>query len=155
TSADARNVISGNNDDGLNISDAGTSGNLVLGNGIGVDTTGAAALPNTHRGIIVHGGAASNTIGGTSSGAGNVISGNGWDGIAMWDAGTSGNAILGNFIGTDSSGSTGLGNDFYGIWIDASASGNTIGTPGAGNTIASNGSTGVQVTGSATLDNSI
>src|SRR5581483_8274424 len=52
---------------------AAGSQNLFEGNYIGTDVTGSSALPNFY-GMYVTGG--DNTIGGTASGAGNVISGN-------------------------------------------------------------------------------
>src|SRR5205807_889008 len=80
TVAGARNVISGNGGNaaagfGVFIGDKGTSGNVVAGNYIGTDATGTAAFPN-HVGVLVGGGATNNTVGGTVSGARNVISGN-------------------------------------------------------------------------------
>src|SRR5262249_6809452 len=47
------------------------SGNVVEGNLIGTDKTGAVALGNTQQGILLTQ-ASSNTIGGTAYGAGNV-----------------------------------------------------------------------------------
>ncbi len=83
-----------------------------------------------------------NTIGGTASGAGNLISGNG---IGISDAAPSGNLIAGNFIGTDAGGTAALGNTVDGI--DISASGQTIGgtAPGAGNLISGNDGEGIQI----------
>ena len=40
TTAAARNIISGNADDGIEIEGSGTSGNVVEGNFIGTDATG-------------------------------------------------------------------------------------------------------------------
>ena len=50
-------------------------GNLIEGNFIGVDVTGSGGMGNTLTGVRLNG-APSNTIGGTTPGAGNVISGN-------------------------------------------------------------------------------
>ena len=66
------NVISGNGD-GVQI-EAGIS-NVVAGNKIGTDVTGTVALGNSSNGVEVEG--TDNTIGGTTAGAGNVISANG------------------------------------------------------------------------------
>ena len=54
--------------------------------------------------------------------------------------------LLGNFIGTDNSGTVVLGND-TGVWTDQSASDNTIGgtAAGAGNLISGNNGTGVAI----------
>src|SRR5208337_119588 len=51
--------------------------NVLVGDYIGTNATGSAALPNTAGGIYAYGGSG-NTIGGTTSGAANVISGNGY-----------------------------------------------------------------------------
>ena len=71
-----------------------------------------------------------NTIGGTTAGSGNVISGNGNDGI--WLNGASDNVVDGNMIGTDSTGTQELGNTYSGVYIDARAPNNTIGGTTAG-----------------------
>ena len=90
------------------------------------------------------------TIGGTTPGAGNVISGN-TNGISL--VSDSGIAVEGNFIGTDPTGTLLLGNSGYGVFINESSD-NVIGgtVPGAGNVIAGNGSGGVDVDGSSTGD---
>jgi CSLREA domain-containing protein len=68
---EARNVISGNVEFGVNIEgDAPglpATGNKVQGNYIGTDATGAQALPNGSDGVHIHGGA-DNLIGGTVDG---------------------------------------------------------------------------------------
>ena len=68
--------------------------------------------------------------------------------------------MLGNYIGTDISGQTPLGNEIDGVLISGDASGNTIGGAGANaaNTIAFDTEVGVEVqsgTGDAILSNSI
>ena len=60
-----------------------------------------------------------------------MISANQW-GIHLDGAGTSGNAIEGNYIGTDASGGVRLGNEIDGVLITNSASQNTIGGTAAG-----------------------
>src|SRR5262249_41765134 len=60
-----------------------TNGNDVIeGNYIGTNPTGTTALPN-QVGVVIQGGAGNNTIGGTATGARNLISGNLQDGIAI------------------------------------------------------------------------
>jgi len=139
TTAGARNVISGNNDGGVTIGGAGTSGNLVEGNYIGTDASGTAPVAND-GGVVITGGAAGNTIGGTSAAARNVISGNG-DGISVANAGSTGNELLGNYVGTDATGSAALENVVVGI----ATSGNktTIG----GNVVSGNGGNGIVLGG--------
>jgi CSLREA domain-containing protein len=158
TTTGARNVISGNNNRGIWIEGAEATGNVVQGNYIGTDTTGTAALPNSSGGAMVFG-APGNTIGGTTTGAGNVISGNASTGIEINSSGATGNVVQGNLIGTAVNGTAALGNTSRGIYV-SSSSNNTIGgtAVGAGNTIAFNGLQGVFIsggTGNAILGNSI
>src|SRR2546430_15581350 len=83
--------------------------------------------------------ASATTIGGTVSGAGNVISGNLDRGITLDGANK---LVEGNFIGTDVTGLQPLGNARSGVEIGGS--GNTVGgtNNGAGNLIAFNGVNG-------------
>ena len=125
TTAAARNVISGN-DNGVRLRDSGTMDNVVEGNRIGTDADGAAALGNTN-GVLIDNGAANNTIGGTASGAGNVISGNENHGVQIDGSGATGNVVEGNLIGTDENGTADLGNTLDGVHISDDAKNNTIG----------------------------
>ena len=143
TTAGARNVISGNSNDGVALDSIGGSSanNTVAGNFIGVDSTGQTALPNANGVIIV--GAFDNTIGGDTAGADNVISGNSLDGIIVE---ANNNIIEGNIIGTSAAGKN-LGNGGDGILIQNGSTGNIIGgdAPGAGNVIAFNEEYGVEI----------
>src|SRR5262249_40310635 len=106
TAAGSRNVISGNAFNGIGFSET-PSFLVIQGNYIGTDATGVDALGNGVDGI---GGAQfKNTIGGTATGAGNVISGNKRFGINLDSDGTS-NLVQGNFVGTDFTGTRPLGN---------------------------------------------
>jgi CSLREA domain-containing protein len=161
TTAAARNVISGNSGRGIGISSGlgapGVTNNVVEGNFIGTDVTGTLPLGNQFFGIGLYG--LSNTIGGSIAGTGNVIAANTDGGIDV--DGGSGSVIQGNFIGTDVTGTTALGN--VGPGIDLAGSDVTIGgtAAGEGNIIAyctGVGSTGVLVyggTGYAIRGNSI
>ena len=94
-----RNIISGNNNDGIWITGSNTDSNVVQGNWIGLDAAGGA-LGNSYHGIGIENGVANNLIGGTDSGEGNTIAYNAWDGIAVGSTTGTGNAALGNeFIG--------------------------------------------------------
>jgi parallel beta-helix repeat protein len=73
TTASQGNLIAANII-GININSTGSTGNKVQGNRVGTDASGTAALPNT-TGVQIAGGV-SNTIGGTATGARNIISGN-------------------------------------------------------------------------------
>jgi hypothetical protein len=92
------NVISGNNNDGIDLSGSGTNGNVVQGNAIGTDLTGALDLGNRHDGIEVDYGAAGNTIGGLAAGASNLITDNGGDGVVVKGNNSVGDEIIGNSI---------------------------------------------------------
>jgi YVTN family beta-propeller protein len=126
---------------GIVINGSGASGNVIQGNYIGTDVTGTVALANGSNGVTISTGATNNTIGGTTAGARNLISGNSGKGVEILGAGTMGNVVEGNYVGTDVTGTATLGNAFAGIQIDSQASGNTIGgsAPGAGNVIAASG----------------
>src|SRR5262249_36250010 len=136
---------------------ADSASNVVEGNYIGTNKEGDAGLGNTQSGVQIQQGAHDNTIGGLTSSAGNVISANLTRGVWLTGAGTTNNVLFGNFIGTNSSGSTTIGNDFSGVLLDQGASNNMIGGPsaGAGNTIGFNVGAGVNVLGASTTGNSI
>ena len=108
-------MISGNAGDGIDVA-SGVTSTLIEGNYIGVDQTGADARGNSGDGISVAE-AAGITIGGTAEGAGNVISANLGSGVRI-EARRAGAAILGNLIGTDFTGSIGLGNGTYGVFVN-------------------------------------
>ena len=98
--------------------------------------------------------ASGNLIGGTVSGAKNVISGNLVSGVSLSDA--SGNVVEGNSLGTDSSGLLGgLGNTSPGS-LSAGSTGNTIGgtVSGAANVIGGNAA-GMFLSGAGTTGNSV
>jgi uncharacterized repeat protein (TIGR01451 family) len=134
-----RNVISGNFI-GIEIED-GSTNTQVLGNLIGTDVTGTAALSTRSAGIGIYE-SSNNNIGGTTAASRNVIAGNG---VGVYviseELAASGNRLLGNYIGTDVSGSRDVGND---IGVLLGASSNII---GAGSTAARNVISGNQVSG--------
>ncbi|HEU4620753.1 MAG TPA: hypothetical protein VFS42_00885 [Burkholderiaceae bacterium] len=151
TTATTRNVISGNSTNGIDID--GASGTTVLGNYIGTNATGTAAIANSASGIYLYNGASNSTIGGTAAGAGNLISGN-WRGVAMTDSGTSNNVVQGNYIGTNAAGTTAIANTDVAVFIYGGATSNTIGgtAAGAGNVISGN-SYGVYIEDTGTSNN--
>ena len=141
-----RNVISGNTQAGILLTGSGASGNLVQGNFIGTNAAGTAALIGQAIGVQMMLSAATNTIGGTAAGAGNLISAN-TSGVVIQDAGTTGNVLQGNLIGTDVAGTAALGNSTDGVVIKDGADGNTVGGTAAGarNIISGNGATGIDI----------
>jgi hypothetical protein len=157
TTAGARDIISGNFENGVVITSSGTTGNLVEGDYIGTDGTGATELANDNDGVDITGGATSNTIGGTTTGARNVISGDDDSGVLISDPGTSDNGVEGNYIGPDAAGTASVYNCDTGVTIQNSASYNTVGgtTAGARNVIAGNANDGIFITSSGTAKNVI
>jgi len=159
TEPGARNLISGNKGTGIGLNryftgDGSPLDNIIIGNYIGTDIEGSVAIPNTLYGMIIHAGACNNIIGGSTISERNIISGNGTDGqghgILIENAETSGNRILGNYIGVDKSGEKALPNTGDGIQIRDGASNSVIGEPGSGrNIISGNGVTGISVFGGA------
>jgi hypothetical protein len=155
---DGSQVISGNLV-GVEIDGSSTpTDDLIQGNFIGTDKSGASELGNSNQGILLEG-AAGNTIGGTTTSAGNVISANQW-GVQLDGALATANLVEGNDVGTDSTGLAGLGNEINGILFTNNAPDNTVGGTGAGqgNIIAFNVEAGVSVlsgTGDSILSNSI
>jgi parallel beta-helix repeat protein len=143
--AGSGNVISGNGDAGVLLlgNNGNVTGNMVQGNIIGLDVTGANLLGNGDAGVGIDG-AANNQVGGTAAGARNVISANGGEGIYVQNTGSTNNIIQGNYIGTDQTGMVGRGNTYSGVTLDGTAA-NRIGgsAPGAGNLIAANYNRGI------------
>jgi hypothetical protein len=143
--AAARNVISGNTDKGVFLSGGGNS---VQGNYIGLAEDGATPRPNGSgegAGILVAGGTG-DTIGGTTSGERNVISGNSGDGIQVAVGGSP--TIQGNYIGTDAAGAADAGNSRDGVRL-AHAVDALIGGDSASerNVISGNDEAGVRIIG--------
>jgi titin len=149
---EARNLISGNEFSGVNIFSAS---NVVQGNLIGTDATGTKKLANVRGVVLQHAAAARNLIGGTTPGERNVISGNDQRGVLILHVGATGNVVRGNYIGTDVSGTTNLGNTLSGVAIFSGASNNVIGglTQGARNIISGNGLDGVRIQNEGTTGN--
>ncbi len=131
---------------GVHLSGTGATGDWIDGNFLGTDPTGTLAAPNDY-GVEIDGGASGNLIGSNGDGINdaaerNLISGNRYGGVWIDGAGTDGNAVAGNFIGTSVTGDVALNNGtvtpfFYypqpvegGVVIDGGASGNRIGTDG-------------------------
>jgi parallel beta-helix repeat protein len=154
TTAAARNVISGNAWNGVRITGAGTNNNVVEGNYIGLSSTGGP-LGNGGYGVQIDTGASDNTIGGTTTGARNVISANTESGVIITSAGTTGNVVEGNYLGTDTTGEYADGNGYDGVDITAGATFNVIGGTSTldRNVISANKYHGVYITDAGTSNN--
>ncbi|HVC93645.1 MAG TPA: DUF4214 domain-containing protein [Pirellulales bacterium] len=120
-----------------------SSGNTISGNFVGTNPAGNAAEANGGDGIRISN-ASTNTVGGTTPDARNLVSGNALDGIHIVGtlaAPATGNVVEGNFVGTNSAGTgsvgnragngTPEGNGFFGIEVSG-ANSNAIGGTVAG-----------------------
>jgi titin len=136
----SRNIISGNDTYGIVLSVC--SSNVIEGNYIGTDAEGTSAVPNALDGIFFENFADFNTVGGSSVGAGNLISGNRGNGIRS--ALSFSNVIEGNRVGTDASGTSAIPNQLCGIngGINYTIGGNT---PSARNVISGNAVHGIEI----------
>jgi parallel beta-helix repeat protein len=180
------NYIGNNNGNGVELTGPGTSNNGLVNNWIGygdvthIDNSSAqlVVLPNKLDGVAISGGAHDNIVGGPGlflngkamNGAGNLIGPNLGNGVRLSDPGTTGNAVLGNLIGTASDGKSSkdpasgnsTANGLAGVAITNGASNNLIGGPGRvsvhvgeGNLISGNTQSGVDITGAGTTLNMV
>jgi CSLREA domain-containing protein len=157
--ASARNVISGNRGNGVGAFRA--SGLQVLGNYIGTNAAGTAALPNAQAGVLVER-SPGTVIGGPPAVSAppppslitvttffNVIGGNGGDGILLSSDptdsctgfATCNSTVQDNVIGVTADGSAALGNGGNGVTFTAHSERNTI----TRNIIANSGGDGVSL----------
>lgn len=155
TTAAARNIISGSANQGVFISDSGTTNNVIEGNYIGLTRLGTTPLPNTYCGVGIYHGAQGDLIGGVSASARNIISGNSQQGVVISDTGTNLNLVRGNYIGTLPSGTTAMANGNGGVAVFSGAQSNTIGgsLAGSGNLVSGNTGDGIFVGCSGTNSN--
>ncbi len=153
TAPGAGNLISGNVV-GVELLEGSTS-NRIIGNYVGTDVNGTAALGNS-RGVFLLA-AGGNTIGGATPGEGNLVSGNGSQGI--WVRESDGTVIQGNLVGVDATGRGAVGNNSLGVIVQDTSNATIGGTAvGAGNVISGNGSAGMlvaEINGFPTTANSI
>src|SRR5262249_42309474 len=130
------------------------------GNYVGTDATGTSSLGNQQIGLLIEN-APGNQIGGTMSGAGNLISGNGGApgggvGLAIYDQGSHDNAVLGNLVRTNKDGLGSVPNGSFGIII-GNATNNIIGgtVPGARNIVSGGARDGIALGGGTTAGNQV
>ncbi len=111
TAAEARNLISGNAN-GIQIGGSNAIDNVIQGNLIGTDATGAVGFANGTGISIVS--ASENTVGGTAAGAANLIAFNIGDGIIVSEViggPATGNSITRNSLFRNGQQAIDLGND--------------------------------------------
>lgn len=158
-----RNVISGNAASGIYHVGEGTRLNVTRNNIIGLTPAGTGRLNNRLEGVDFNGGASDNMVGGLEARERNVISGNTANGVEMSHGNNvRGNRVVGNFIGTDVTGSFSASytvNSNWGIGIedgvtDTFVSNNVIGNGSKGG-IAINGYTQGTTRGTVVRDNLI
>jgi hypothetical protein len=145
------NLISNNGGPGVILD--GDTGTIVVGNRIGLDATGTAALGNVGGGILARG-SSSLLVGGTTTARRNVISGNGDSASGLGDGvrleGAQNVQILGNYIGVDAvTGSVAISNVAAGISVDADDVAIGDGTAAGRNVISGNGTQGIAIIGGA------
>lgn len=147
-----RNVFSGNLGAGIFITGGGSYSNRVIGNNIGSNATGTAAIPNTKMGLGIgyspgiqpaHDNIIGTTTGKTTGkcdGECNIISGNSANGILL--SSSAGNVITANYIGLQVNECNALGNGRDGVGL-IDSSNNLF----RSNVIAANGDNGIIITG--------
>ena len=154
-------VISGNVSNGIEIDGSAATGNSIVdsivGTGLGTDST----VTNGNDGIDIFD-APLTTIGGLTSAYRNLISGNKGNGLVIAGANAQGNIVEGDYIGTDSRGTTPQPNGGNGVLITSlvnstigsgAASHNIIGgSAGHGDLISGNTLSGVVITNAAAIN---
>ncbi len=160
STAGDRNIISGNRLAGISMAYSGTRLNTIKGNYIGTGVSGTQILSN-YTGIYLKSNANSNTIGGSTAGERNVISGNFEMGLCVETADS--NLIIGNYIGPDATGLAAmrLSNDTLvqgnGLMFNSNAKHNTAGgyTAGERNVISGNRIYGHDIYGNSSYNSTI
>ncbi len=145
------NIISGNTWANL---DSWGNHTHIIGNLFGLDITGTKAVdPQTAANIIIESGASNVVIGGTQPEMRNVVSGSDL-GIVLSDPNTYQTSVIGNYIGTDISGTISIPNN-TGFTI-FTVSYNRIGGAGEGEgNLISGNQTGINLNGYGVSDNII
>ena len=152
------NLTSGNGWEGIRVWGSLSHSNRIQGNLIGTDADGLLAVPNLFTGLVLGGNSRTTIVGVDGTGADNatqrnLISGNGKDGIEVFESAQ--NVIAGNWVGLDATGKTALGNQRNGIILHFSNE-NRVGTNADGtndfferNHISGNVEYGIRVAGSS------
>lgn len=142
----------GNSVRGSGIYSQNSSSHTIIGNVIGLDSTGLIAMGNYGQGVLIEGGSLTR-IGGPSIAERNIISGNGnanlttppdqvdrimGHGIELRTSNN--NSVEGNWVGLDITGNGAIGNHLNGIYVQNGSS-NTIGgnTSAHANIVGGNG----------------
>jgi hypothetical protein len=146
-----RNVISGNARAAVDVFGIGSDENVVQGNIVGLSPKGDRRLGNAF-GVDVNEGGARNVIGGAGA-ARNVISGNRGGAVELSHRPeTTGNQVVGNYLGTDLTGSRVLAhttNGSYGVQLQDGVRDNLV----AGNVIGGGRTGGIEMRDAGTSGN--
>ena len=110
----------------------GFDGTTIVGNLIGTNLAGTAAIPNASDGVHLEYTYGGITVGGTTVADRNIISGNGGHGIRV--LGGSNAVIEGNNVGTNTAGTAAIGNGIDGIAVDGAYNNTISGNLSSGNT---------------------
>ena len=147
--AESGNLISGNGLSGVYLA-AAAEENLVTENWVGSSGNGLLPLGNGMYGVYILD-SAENVI------DQNMVSGNGWAGLAWYGSTTTENVLTGNRVGLDVTGTQPLANAFFGVWLAGGANHNRLGGSNAGDTnvISGNGRGGVLFIDSGTSYNEV
>jgi CSLREA domain-containing protein len=147
TTAAARNIISGNAADGVEMDSTGGPGgtlavcdNKVQGNYIGLSPSGLGRRDNFDDGVGLDNGACNNVVGGTEAGARNYIAGNSNDGVEIAHVGSNSNVVEGNIIGLGVN-NTAIHNGWYGVMFRSKPQRNIL----RSNVISGNAQGGVRI----------
>ncbi|HST52114.1 MAG TPA: FG-GAP-like repeat-containing protein [Pyrinomonadaceae bacterium] len=143
STAAQRNVISGNDREGVLLLSFGAN-NSVLGNYVGTNAAGTAAITNASD-IVLFDHANNCRIGGTNAGEGNLIGGSLDTGVLIVNS-SHDNTVQGNLIGTNATGTAAIPNQNNGVGIFDTAQNNTVGgtSTSARNIISGNLGSGVR-----------
>src|SRR5262249_6417956 len=123
---------------------------VIVGNKIGTDLAGAAALANTENGVSILSDQV--TVGGTTAAVRNLISGNTQNGILVQNFTATAILIQGNYIGTDLGGASSIASQQTGVAVSNTAGlvvGGTV--AGAGNVISGNTVNGISTSGGSKI----
>ncbi|MCR9202835.1 MAG: DUF4347 domain-containing protein, partial [Planctomycetaceae bacterium] len=144
TTAADRNVIAGVTS-AIFLDGSSATGAVISGNYIGLSADGLTVIGTTSDGIRLENGAHTNTIGGATAAAGNVIAGTGRDGIRIDGSATDDNTVASNLFGVSADGTTRLGTVGSGVYVTNGADRTLI----EDNLIAAAGTTGITIDGSS------
>lgn len=162
------NVIVDNGGNGISITDSFSTdegevitNNIIQGNLIGISRPDSLASASIALGNRGHGVYVVNSsymlIGGEAAGTRNIISSNGQDGVHLVDFNfpASDNTVQGNYIGTDHTGSIGMGNGDDGVEVNNTDRNRIANNVISGNGVENAGGDGVDIVGFAAFANTV